>query len=159
MTPEVLSIIREAEQRNEISVLENDSVISVRKMESTWKVALKGSEIETNFIWLCTGTKLDFQNEPILKDILKVFPATTHRGIPLLDENLRIPGSEVYVTGRYAAYGVGPEAANLGGSLIAARMVVDSLLNICGLDCEAHKANFRRRNKNKDQNAGRLRKK
>nr|MCU0516889.1 hypothetical protein [Oscillatoria sp. Prado101] len=78
-------------------------------------------------IWLATGTRLDVTAEPLLADILEAYPAQIVKGLPVLDEHLRWPGCEAFLTGPLAALQVGPVARNLSGARMASERIAPAL--------------------------------
>ncbi|NEP42360.1 MAG: FAD-dependent oxidoreductase, partial [Okeania sp. SIO2H7] len=76
-------------------------------------------------IWLATGTKLDVREQSLLKEVLAAYPVEIVNGLPVLDENLRWPGCELFIMGGLAALQVGPVARNLSGGRMAS-------VRVCG---------------------------
>jgi hypothetical protein len=86
-----------------------------------------GDVYECDRIWLATGTKFNCQQNPLLQDVLAAYPTETIDGLPVLDEYLRLPGSEFFLMGALAALQVGPVARNLSGGRMASDRIVRAL--------------------------------
>ena len=91
-----------------------------------------GTTIETDRLWLATGTRPDLSAirflEPLLPDVVEV------DGYPLTDANLRIGAHPIHVMGRLATLVLGPAAGNLWGARHAARRITQA---VTGVDLDA----------------------
>lgn len=91
----------------------------------------EGESIETERVWLATGTTPDLSAmrclEPLLPDIVTI------DGYPLTNDDLRVGPHPVHVMGRLATLTLGPAAGNLWGAQRAARRITTA---ITGVDLE-----------------------
>ena len=90
-----------------------------------------GTALDTDLIWLATGTTPDIAAqralEPVLPDIATV------AGLPVCDRDLRTGRHPIHVMGRLATLTLGPAAGNLWGAQRAARAITRA---ITGVDLE-----------------------
>lgn len=79
-------------------------------------------------IWLATGFENDLHADPLVGPLASVLDLAVHGGLPEVTEDLRLPGSGIFVLGPYAALGVGPASRNLSGARPAAARVAGGLV-------------------------------
>lgn len=82
--------------------------------------------IEADRCWLATGTRPDVRADPALRRFVD------HHidGMPVIDPNLRVRGTNLFVTGRLASIELGPAAGNLWGARMAARRICRTVTGI-----------------------------
>ncbi|MUG94532.1 SidA/IucD/PvdA family monooxygenase [Scytonema sp. UIC 10036] len=129
MTPAMVTQLRQQVHRSNLRIDENCQVVKAQWLGNHWHVECQdGTHTECDRIWLSTGTKFDVLGEPILKDILEVYPTTIVKGLPVLDTCLRWPGCELFIMGGLAALQVGPTARNLSGARMACEKIVPAIV-------------------------------
>lgn len=64
----------------------------------------------------------------LLQDVLKTFPTEIVNGLPILDEHLRLPKSNLFIMGGLAALRIGPVARNIGGGKMACQRIVPAIV-------------------------------
>lgn len=79
-------------------------------------------------LWLATGYVQDIRRDPLLGPVAVALGVTVHDGLPEVGEDLRLDDSAIFVTGPYAALGVGPACRNLAGARPAAQRIAAGLL-------------------------------
>ncbi|NJM89387.1 MAG: lysine N(6)-hydroxylase/L-ornithine N(5)-oxygenase family protein [Hydrococcus sp. RU_2_2] len=128
MTPAMMLQLRRLSREGKITLKECCEVVAANWQDSHWLVKCANGDVyECDRIWLATGTKFNCQQNPLLKDVLAAYPTETIDGLPVLDESLRLPGSEFFLMGALAALQVGPVARNLGGGRMASDRIVRAL--------------------------------
>ncbi|MGF1668133.1 MAG: FAD-dependent oxidoreductase [Acidimicrobiia bacterium] len=75
-------------------------------------------------VWQAFGGSPDVASSPLLTRVAQRHPNGVIDGLPVLDEELRWPGTDIHVVGALAALQLGPGAGNLHGHRRAARRVV-----------------------------------
>ncbi len=83
--------------------------------------------------WLATGTRPD----ALADDALAGVVGDHVDGVPVVDRDLRVGESDVFVTGRLATIELGPAAGNLWGARMAARRIGRA---ITGIDLDTDEA-------------------
>jgi hypothetical protein len=78
-------------------------------------------------VWLATGHVLDASTDPLLASLQAATPTPIHGGLPVLDEDLRWPGTRVHLMGGYGALTLGPASRNLWGARHGAARIVEAL--------------------------------
>lgn len=125
ITPELGTKLRRLQRDGKLSLYQECQIIEARFVSGVWQVRCQDKrksetdELTADRIWLATGTKLDVREQPLLKEVLDAYPVETVNGLPVLDENLRWPGCELFIMGGLAALQVGPVARNLSGGRMA----------------------------------------
>jgi cation diffusion facilitator CzcD-associated flavoprotein CzcO len=136
MTPAMMMKLRRLAREGKLVFNERCEVVEANWHKERWQVRCADRELHecdlekiyfANRIWLATGTKLDAKQHPLLKDVLATYPTEIVNGLPVLDEHLRLPGSEFFVMGGLAALQVGPVARNLAGGRKASELIVPAL--------------------------------
>jgi hypothetical protein len=130
MTPEMMLQLRKASHEGKISIDESCQVGFAQWQNNYWQIScIDGSNRhQFNRIWLATGTIFKATNHPLLKDVLKKYPTEIVNGLPLLDEHLRLPKSNLFIMGGLAALQIGPVARNIGGGKMAASLIVPAIV-------------------------------
>lgn len=78
-------------------------------------------------IWLATGTVPDVRAHRLTRFLCEDHPTEIIEGWPVLDEQLRWPGTNVHLLGRPAMLEIGPAAGNLWGCRVGASIVADHI--------------------------------
>ncbi|NEO27378.1 MAG: lysine N(6)-hydroxylase/L-ornithine N(5)-oxygenase family protein, partial [Kamptonema sp. SIO4C4] len=129
MTPEVAFQLRRAARRGEVLLNEHCQIVQAQWQEKQWLVKCRdGSHLQADRIWCATGTTLDIRQNPLMTDILATYPTKIIQGLPVLDAHLRLPGSQIFLMGGYAALQVGPVARNLAGGRLACDRIVPAII-------------------------------
>ncbi len=128
LTPAIMSQLRQAEQAGKLFFSENCEVQQATWQDNHWLVTCHDrQQLEFDRIWLATGAQLHTSNEPLLSELQAIYPAEIVGGLPILEDHLRWPGSQVFVMGGLAALRVGPTARNLSGARMASQRIVPAL--------------------------------
>ena len=121
---------------------EIESVELVELVEKQLKVFYKDQVMPEKFdqVWLGTGSKLDITKEPLLQSLLDKHPIKViDQSMPVLTETLRWDHNvPCHILGCYSCLVLGPGAHNLGGSMVGADRVVESLEAFLGQRCGIH---------------------
>ncbi|MBD2355012.1 SidA/IucD/PvdA family monooxygenase [Tolypothrix sp. FACHB-123] len=129
MTPAMGMQLRRQVRHGNLKLDENCQVVKAEWLGENWLVKCSdGSQQEYSRIWLSTGTHFDATSEPLLQEVLQAYPTPIVKGLPVLDEYLRIPGSELFIMGGLAALQVGPTARNLSGARMASEKIVPAIV-------------------------------
>ncbi|MFQ4141004.1 FAD/NAD(P)-binding protein [Chlorogloeopsis sp. ULAP02] len=129
MTPAIAMQLRREVRSGNLRIDENCQVIQAEWMGENWRVKCSdGSQHEYSRIWLSTGTKFDVTSEVLLQEVLEAYPIKIVKGLPVLDEYLRVPGCELFLMGGLAALQVGPTARNLSGARMASEKIVPAIV-------------------------------
>ncbi|WP_272128960.1 FAD/NAD(P)-binding protein [Spirulina sp. CS-785/01] len=129
MTPEVAFQLRRAARRGEVLLNEHCQIVQAQWQETQWLVKCSdGSHLQAERIWCATGTTLDISQNPLMTDVLATYPTKIIQGLPVLDAHLRLPGSQLFLMGGYAALQVGPVARNLAGGRLACDRIVPAIV-------------------------------
>ncbi len=88
---------------------------------------LAADAVPAPLLWLATGFEQDLTRDPLLAPVAASLGVVVHRGLPEVDEHLRLGGAPLYVAGPYAALGVGPACRNLAGARPAAQRIASDL--------------------------------
>jgi hypothetical protein len=129
MTPAIAMQLRREVRNGNLRIDENCQVIQAEWMGENWRVKCSdGSQHEYSRIWLSTGTKFDVTSEALLQEVLEAYPIKIVKGLPVLDEYLRVPGCELFLMGGLAALQVGPTARNLSGARMASEKIVPAIV-------------------------------
>jgi glycine/D-amino acid oxidase-like deaminating enzyme len=92
------------------------------------------SRVSADRVWLATGTRPDAGADRLTASLQATHPTRVVDGWPVLDEQLRWPGTNVHVLGRLAMLTLGPAAGNLWGARVGAARVASG---VCGRDADA----------------------
>ena len=84
-----------------------------------WEVCFDDdTDMSVDKIWLATGSRMDADSDPLLRQLLAAHPIPLHCGLPDVGQTLRwseeVP---LYLMGGMAGLQLGPDAANLAGGL------------------------------------------
>ena len=82
-----------------------------------------GTELAADRVWLATGTRPDVHAHRLTAALAAGHPATVVDGWPVLERDLRWPGTNVHLLGRLAMLALGPAAGNLWGARMGATIV------------------------------------
>lgn len=125
MTPAMGIKLRQQVRHGKLKIQENTQVVEAEWVDNQWLVKFdSGSCDRFDRIWLSTGTRFDVNCEPLLKEVLEMYPIPAIDGLPILDDNLQWRGCSLFIMGGLAALQIGPTARNLSG----ARMASDKML-------------------------------
>ncbi len=143
-TPEVLTKLRRLSRDRKLQFLEYCQVKQATWNKNQWQIdcdeqAPNQSELAaTNAehlaqrtadrIWLATGSTMDATQHPLLQSIQQSHPTEIINGLPVLDQHLRWPGLELFLSGGLAALQLGPAARNLFGGRLAAERIVPAIV-------------------------------
>lgn len=134
LTPAVMTQLRKRERDGQLSFYEQCEVQSATWTGEQWQVTCTHPEahhciahLPIDRIWLATGTQLDVNQWPLLSAVRSHYPLETVHGLPVLDENLRWPGCNLFMMGGAAALRVGPVARNLFGGKLACGRIIPAL--------------------------------
>ncbi|MEO0409218.1 MAG: FAD-dependent oxidoreductase, partial [Cyanobacteria bacterium P01_A01_bin.135] len=134
LTPAIMTRLRRLQHQGQVTFYEHCQVAHAQWQEDAWNVCCDNHAVHTcithqpvHRIWLATGSTLNVNAHPLLKDVLEAYPITTTGGLPLLDEHLRWPGCELFLMGPWVALQVGPVARNLFGGKLASKRIVPAL--------------------------------
>lgn len=83
-----------------------------------------GRTVVVDEVWLATGAAVDVAADPLLAPVIAQGRCVVHDGLPELDDDLTIPGTNIHLTGAAAGLVLGPSAGNLIGHRRAAQRVV-----------------------------------
>jgi len=129
MTPDMMLQLRQASRLGKITIDENCQVSSAQWQNSLWQVScVNGNKYEFNRIWLATGTKFKVTEHFLLQNILDTYPTEIVSGLPVLDQNLRLPKSNFFIMGGLAALQIGPVARNIAGGIKAVKSIVPAIV-------------------------------
>ncbi|MEX6778854.1 FAD/NAD(P)-binding protein [Limnospira fusiformis] len=129
VTPALMLQLRRAARQGKLRILENTEILGALWKDEQWRVRLNGEvSLMFNRIWLATGTQFNGHEDNLLTDVLRIYRTEMINGLPVLDENLRIPGSECFIMGGLAALIVGPVARNLSGGRMASDRLVKAII-------------------------------
>jgi cation diffusion facilitator CzcD-associated flavoprotein CzcO len=135
MTPPLLSHLRQLEQQGRIKFYQQCQVSQAQWMGNYWQIycdqitdhsCIHQQKIDQ--IWLATGSQINATEHPLLSEILTTYPTEIVNGLPVLDQNLRLPQCEFFIMGGLAALQVGPTARNLSGARMASARIVQALI-------------------------------
>lgn len=105
-------------------------------VEAELRILLAGVEDEAcaattqppvDAVWLATGFASDVTTDPLVAPLLAAAAVPIYDGLPAVTDDLRLPGTPVFVTGPYATLGVGPASRNLSGARPAAAAIARGL--------------------------------
>jgi hypothetical protein len=129
MTPAMGTRLRRQVRNGNLKIDQNCEVTKAEWLGKNWQIKCSdNSQHECSRIWFSTGTKFDVTSEPLLQEVLAVYPTAIVNGLPVLDEFLRIPGCELFLMGGLAALQVGPTARNLSGARMASEKIVPAIV-------------------------------
>jgi hypothetical protein len=94
------------------------------------KVTIDGVAVVADRVVLATGDRPEVGASPPLDRLCRSLAAERVGGRPVLDTELRVPGSVVHVMGRLAQLTLGPTAGNLAGARRGAERVVGSVVGV-----------------------------
>ncbi|XP_072770963.1 uncharacterized protein [Nerophis lumbriciformis] len=90
-----------------------------------WRLHVSsGDDWTGDMIWLATGCKLDVRQDPLLSDVMSIFPIQVLDGWPCISESLQwTEGCPLYLMGQYTALQIGAHAVNLAGGQAASMRI------------------------------------
>lgn len=138
MTPAMMTQLRSLQKSGKLTLHEQCQVVEAKWLGNSWQICCDhGEKYECNSeallltadrIWYATGTRFDITSDPLLKNVLDAYPVKNVKGLPILDDHLRLPGCELFLMGGLAALRVGPVARNLYGAKMASERIVPAFL-------------------------------
>ena len=122
-----LDLLKKAEDRGAIAHFV-DEVCDVQELDGAHRVAFNKSEplVATKII-LATGSQLDCETIPLLRDTAKRLALPVVSCLPAVDDSLRWGDEDLFVVGALAQLQVGPDAGNLTGARRAAEICAANL--------------------------------
>jgi cation diffusion facilitator CzcD-associated flavoprotein CzcO len=129
MTPAIMLKLRRLTREGKLKLEENCQVESVHWQSGQWQVKCENGQIYYyHRIWLATGSQFQAENHPLLGDIWEKYQTPIIQGLPVLDEYLRVKGTELFMMGGLAALRLGPTARNLSGAIKASQLITEALV-------------------------------
>ncbi len=129
MTPEMMLQLRKAAYEGTMIINECCQVRNAQWQNNLWQVHCHdGNRHQFNRIWLATGTRFNVKEYPLLQEGLNAYPTEIVNGLPVLDEHLRLPKSNLFIMGGLAALRIGPVARNIGGGKMACQRLVPAIV-------------------------------
>ena len=145
MPPDMMLQLRKATHEGKMRINECCQVSDLKWQDNLWQVLCHdGSKHQHgdctwlgnpavphhqfNRIWLATGTRFNAAGHPLLQDVLETYPTEIVKGLPVLDEHLRLPKSNFFIMGGLAALQIGPVARNIGGGKMACQRIVPAIV-------------------------------
>ncbi|MGB0562105.1 MAG: SidA/IucD/PvdA family monooxygenase [Spirulinaceae cyanobacterium] len=135
LTPAVLTQLRRQERQGRLSFYEQCEVQSAQWKDDAWQVTCSQpgihdciAQMPIDRIWLATGSTMDVSRWPLLANIQASHPLPLVNGLPVLDEQLRWAGCNLFIMGAAAALQLGPVARNLFGARLASERIVPALI-------------------------------
>ena len=129
MTPEMMLQLRKAAYEGTMIINECCQVRNAQWQNNLWQVHCHdGNRHQFNRIWLATGTRFNVKEYPLLQEGLNAYPTEIVNGLPVLDEHLRLPKSNLFIMGGLAALQIGPVARNIGGGKMACQRLVPAIV-------------------------------
>jgi len=126
ITPEVAAELRQARHRGQLRIEEHCQVAHARwrgapDAGGSWEIHCQnGTALRAERIWLATGQRLGVSQQPLLRQLQQQCPIALVHDQPVLENDLRWPGTSVHVMGGLASLQLGPGARNLFGGREAA---------------------------------------
>ncbi|MDL5050498.1 FAD/NAD(P)-binding protein [Oscillatoria amoena NRMC-F 0135] len=129
MTPAIATQLRRLTHAGSLTLAEVCQVQDAAWQGQGWQVQCdNGQMLGCDRLWLATGSSFNANTLPLLAEIQRTYPTDIIQGLPILDENLRWPGCELFITGGLAALQLGPVARNLAGARMASSRIVPALI-------------------------------
>ncbi len=136
LTPAIFLKLRRSNKLGQLTFLENCEVVEAESINNQWQIECNNGEklncdrvaALRDRLWLATGSKLTTENHPLLRHVLQKYPTELVEGLPILDEYLRLPGTELFIMGGLAALRLGPTARNLSGGIKASQLIASALV-------------------------------
>lgn len=134
MTPAILTQLRRLQREGRVQFYEQCQVSRAEWTGQGWQVCCTNPAVHAcicqqpiDRIWLATGSQLHVGHHSLLDVLADVYPVEVVQGLPVVDEQLRWPGCDLFVMGGLAALRVGPTARNLSGARMASDRIVPAL--------------------------------
>lgn len=121
--PRTLEELRQAASDPEVPLVLREAV----DVESAVRERLAATVAAPPLVWLATGYVQDIRRDELLAPVADELGVEVHDGLPAVGDDLRLDASPIYVTGPYAALGVGPACRNLAGARPAAQRIASGL--------------------------------
>ena len=130
MPPDMMLQLRKASHEGKMRIDECCQVSNAQWQDNLWQVLCRdgSNRHQFNRIWLATGTRFNAAGHPLLQDVLETYPTKLVKGLPVLDEHLRLPKSNFFIMGGLTALRVGPVARNIGGGKMACQHIVPAIV-------------------------------
>jgi cation diffusion facilitator CzcD-associated flavoprotein CzcO len=124
MPPWMTRRLRDAEEAGYLRVLAPGRICGAHLADHRVRLVLgDGSPLDTDRVWLATGTRPDVTADRVTAGLQATHPTQLVDGWPILDAHLRWPGTDVHLLGRLAMPAIGPAAGNLWGARIGAARI------------------------------------
>ncbi|MDV2994805.1 MAG: hypothetical protein N4J56_004459 [Chroococcidiopsis sp. SAG 2025] len=128
LTPAMMTQLLKHSRNARLRLDENCQVVKAEWSNNRWLVKCSnGEEHECDRLWLATGTRMNVTAQPLLQEALQSYLVPVVNGLPVVDDRLRLPGSELFLLGGLSALQVGPVARNLSGARMASSRIVPAL--------------------------------
>ena len=125
--PRELGKLRRMLRRGRMRILEQTRMTDIDQRGDHWVISLNDQgAYDYDSVWLATGHRIDAAEAGFLTPVLR--RAGSRRGLASLTHELRIPGTQVHVSGGLAGLHVGPTCR----TLIGARMAAERMLPTFG---------------------------
>ncbi|MEO1670188.1 MAG: FAD-dependent oxidoreductase, partial [Cyanobacteria bacterium J06631_2] len=133
MTPDMMLNLNQAANEGKVRIDECCQVSDAQWQDNLWHVSCHHENRhqhrhQFNRIWLATGTRFNLAEHPLLQEVIKTYPTEIVNGLPILDEQLRLPKSNCFIMGGLAALQIGPVARNIGGGKMACQRIVPAIV-------------------------------
>jgi cation diffusion facilitator CzcD-associated flavoprotein CzcO len=129
MTPAMMLKLRRLQREGKLKIQENCQIQSATWSEGQWLVQCHNGVVhQYDQIWLATGSNFHGQSHPLLANLWEKYHTNLVEGLPILDEYLRIKGTELFIMGGLAALQLGPTARNLSGGIKASKLITSALI-------------------------------
>ncbi len=124
ITPEAAAELRRAQRGGALQLHEHRQVRAARWRAARWEVLLDdGQQLSADRIWLATGHQQGIREHALLRQLHQQRPIALVDDWPILEPDLRWPGTLVHVMGGLSALQLGPGARNLFGGREAAQRI------------------------------------
>ncbi|MEO1350791.1 MAG: FAD/NAD(P)-binding protein [Cyanobacteria bacterium J06635_15] len=135
LTPDLLTRLRRLSRENKVTLYGQCQVDQATWKGNAWQVHCHNPTAHAclahqpiDRIWLATGNQIDITRHPLLQAVMQRYPVQVVHGLPVLDEDLRWPGCELFLMGPWAALQVGPVARNLFGGKLCCDRIIPALI-------------------------------
>ncbi len=135
--PAALGRLRELAAGGRVRLVEGVAALGVVPVGHHVLVRLAdGCSLAADRAVTAMGSVARVEFDPLLEPLARAGVLRTVRGLPILDDALRVPGTRLHVMGRLATERLGPAAGNLAGARRGAARIAAVLLGIDPLDAD-----------------------
>jgi FAD-NAD(P)-binding len=129
MTPVMMTKLRHLQKKGKLKLEKNCQVIDAQWKNNQWQVKCENGQIYNyDRIWLATGSVFNAEIHPLLGEIWEKYHTTLVKGLPILDNYLRVKGTELFIMGGLTALNLGPTARNLSGAIKASQLITEAIV-------------------------------